>query len=164
MQPQIPCSWQLSILHLQYAFQQPGAKANEAELHSWVVRSGAVHSFQLQTITANNFEDLRQKFRFIPLGTTSASKTHYKGKLAWNTKRFQTFCDFTCLYISHNVHLYQIWTCCWQTYTDTGTNYVFYSSVSIASSVHYYTMCCTPHHSTYFLTYKILPDHLLGDS
>ena len=70
----IPFYWQTSLFDLQYAFQQPDVKNSEVELHSWVVRSGTVHSFQLQTINAIDFEDLRHKFRFIPLGTTSASK------------------------------------------------------------------------------------------
>ncbi|XP_033609049.1 chordin-like protein 2 [Cryptotermes secundus] len=80
---------------LQYAFQQPGAKANEAELHSWVVRNGAVHSFQLQTITANNFEDLRHKFRFIPLGTTSAK---HVSKFGRREKKLQRRCKTNCSY------------------------------------------------------------------
>jgi hypothetical protein len=99
--PKIPFLWHLSLFCLQYAFQQPGAKASETELHSWVVRSGAVHSFQMQTITASNFEDLRHKFRFVPLGTTSASKIHHNRKLVWHIQFLrQLSCNSTSLHIT----------------------------------------------------------------
>ncbi|KAJ4435726.1 hypothetical protein ANN_18342 [Periplaneta americana] len=78
---------------LQYAFQQPGARASEAELHSWVVRSGAVHSFQLQTITASDFVDLRHKFRFVALGTSS---TKHVSKFGRREKKLKRRCKTNC--------------------------------------------------------------------
>ncbi|GFG29122.1 hypothetical protein Cfor_03841 [Coptotermes formosanus] len=68
-------------------------KTSEVELHSWVMRSGAVHSFQLQTITASNFEDLRHRFRFVPLGTTSAKHAIKFGR---REKKLRQRCKTNC--------------------------------------------------------------------
>ena len=72
--------FRLIIIHLfilQYAFQQPGGTANEVELHSWVIHTGSVHSFQIQTITEDDFIELRNKFQFAPLGISTLSKLRF---------------------------------------------------------------------------------------
>ncbi|KDR16188.1 hypothetical protein L798_09603 [Zootermopsis nevadensis] len=57
------------------------------------MRNGAVHSFQLQTITASNFEDLRHKFHFVPLGTTSGK---HASKFERREKKLRRRCKTKC--------------------------------------------------------------------
>ncbi|KAJ9586863.1 hypothetical protein L9F63_019545, partial [Diploptera punctata] len=78
---------------LQYAFQHVTNSGHDVDLHSWVMRSGNVHTFQTQTITASDFTELRQKFYFLPVATTTTKRMN---KFMKREKKLKQRCKSNC--------------------------------------------------------------------
>ncbi|XP_068085126.1 chordin-like protein 1 [Anabrus simplex] len=78
---------------IQYAFQEPGKSPGEVQLHSWVMRKGAVETFQIQKITSEDFTQLRHKFRFSLLGI---SGNKHLSKFTRRERKLKKRCLETC--------------------------------------------------------------------